>query len=450
MAKSEHKIAWYQLAAFAAPAAPLFAMTLPSVIFLPPHYSQHLGLPLSVVSAIFLGVRMLDIVVDPSIGNIQDRTHVPLGRRKFWMFIGTPFIMAAIWWSYIGLTPGVSVPIAASAIVFLYVAYAVMAIAHTAWAGELVPTYHGRTHVLGAVQFASLIGSSLMLIIAGVVAQNASSNAAAVYAMGWTIIVLMPITVLAATLLVREQPRPPQPHLTLRQTLVTLAQNKLAQRVLLPDLILGFSQGIAGGLFLFYFQFVLGFTHSSQSLLAVYFISGLLGVPIWWFIARKFGKHQALQANFLYTATTTVMLLFLPPHNMTFAVPFMVLAGICQGGASLLTRSLMADVVDDDEVRTGARRSGIYFGILLTTSKIGVALGPITYIALQIAGFNPHEDAQNTELALNTLRALFIGGPVLLCIVGALSLRKYPLDEAAQAALAATIAERHAANSANT
>jgi Na+/melibiose symporter-like transporter len=104
----------------------------------------------------------------------------------------------------------------------------------------------------------------------------------------------------------------------------------------------------------------------------------------------------------------------------------------------------MADVVDDDEVKTGARRSGIYFGILLTTSKVGVALGPLTYVALQLAGFQPHEGAQNTTIALNTLSALFIGGPVLLCILGALSLRKYPLDEAAQAALSATIAQRAA------
>ena len=128
----------------------------------------------------------------------------------------------------------------------------------------------------------------------------------------------------------------------------------------------------------------------------------------------------------------------------------MVLAGVSQGGSALLTRALMADVVDDDEVRTGARRSGVYFGILLTTSKVGVALGPLNYIALQFAGFQPHEGAQNTALALNTLSALFIAAPALLCLLGALSLRKYPLDETAQAALAATIAKRHEALDAKT
>ncbi len=444
MAKAERKVTWREIAAFAAPAAPLTAMTLPSVIFLPPHFATHLGIPLSVVSAIFIGVRMLDIIVDPGIGNFQDRTHVPLGRRRFWMLAGLPFIMAAIWFSYIGLWPGVPIWIAAAAIVFLFVSYAVMAIAHLAWSGELIPTYHGRTHVLGAAQAASMIGSSLMLIVAGYVAQTQGSNQLAVYAMGWTIIALMPITVLACVFWVSEAPRPPQPHLTIWQTLATLAGNKFAQRVLLPDLLLGFAQGISGGLFLFYFQFVLGFTHQSQTLLAIYFLSGLAGVPIWWFIARKLGKHRTLQLVLVYGVLTTAALWLLPPHNFSVVAPFMFLAGLPFGGGTLLTRSLMADVVDEDEVRTGARRSGIYFGILLTTSKVGVALGPMTYIALDLAGFRPHEGVQNTAQALEMLTGLFVGGPLLLYLLAAISLHKYPLDEKRQAELAAAIAARHA------
>lgn len=444
MAKAERKVTWLEFAAFAAPAAPLTAMTLPSTIFLPPHFATHLGIPLSIVSAIFIGVRMLDIIVDPGIGNFQDRTHVPLGRRRFWMLVGLPFIMAAVWCSYIGLWPGVPIPIAAAAIVFLFVAYAVMAIAHLAWSGELIPTYHGRTHVLGAVQAASMIGSSLMLVIAGYVAFRWKSDLLAVYAMGWTIIALMPVTVLACVALVREAPRPPQPHLTIWQTLSTLARNRFAQRVLLPDLLLGFAQGISGGLFIFYFEFVLGFQHRSQTLLAIYFLSGLAGVPLWWFIARKLGKHRTLQLVLAYGVLTTALLSQLPPDNFAIAAPFMVLAGLPFGDGTLLTRALMADVVDEDEVRTGARRSGIYFGILLTTSKIGVALGPLTYIALELAGFRATLGAQNAAEALQMLTVLFVGGPMVLYLLAAISLHKYPLDEKHQAELAAAIAARHA------
>ena len=111
----------------------------------------------------------------------------------------------------------------------------------------------------------------------------------------------------------------------------------------------------------------------------------------------------------------------------------------------MLTRALMADVVDEDEVRTGARRSGIYFGILLTTSKVGVALGPLAYVALDLAGFHATKTTPNTPEALEMLTMLFVGGPMLLYLLAAISLRKYPLDEKRQAELASQIAARHAA-----
>jgi GPH family glycoside/pentoside/hexuronide:cation symporter len=249
---------------------------------------------------------------------------------------------------------------------------------------------------------------------------------------------------------VREKPTPPQPHLTLRESIRVLLQNKYAQRVLVPDLLLGIAQGVSGGLFLFYFQFVLGFENESQTLLAIYFIAGLLGVPIWWIAARKFGKDRALQAALLYTAVTTVFLLFLPPENFLIAGPFMAVAGLAQGGGVLLTRALMADVVDEDELACGARRSGLYFGLLLTTSKLGIAAGPITYAILSLVGFNAPAGAENSALALTTLSALFIGVPIVLCLLSMWSLQNYPLDEKRQRQVAAAIAERHAANSKNT
>ncbi|HJS79460.1 MAG TPA: MFS transporter [Vitreimonas sp.] len=409
----------WEVAAFAAPAAPLLALSLPSIIFLPPYFASHLGIPLGVVSAIFLGARMFDLLIDPMVGGIQDRTETPFGRRRYWLAITCAPLMFAIWWVFLGLPPGVQQWQAAAAVFLLYFVGAAMIISHLSWAGELIPTYHGRTHVLGAVQTASMIGQVLMLLIAGAAAQTAvaSGNTAAVHAMGWTLILLLPATTLLA-LVVREERRPPQPHLTLRESLRVLFNNRIAQRVLLPDLLLGVAQGVSGGLFLFYFQFVLGFERESQTLLAIYFLAGLAGVPIWWIAARKFGKHRALQAAMIYTAITTALLFVLPPENFLIVGPFMAIAGLAQGG-----------------------------GVLLTTSKLGIASGPITYAILGLVGFSADEGAQNSQLALDTLTYLFIGVPILLCLLTAWSLQNYPLDEKRQAELHAAIEARHAANS---
>jgi Na+/melibiose symporter-like transporter len=410
-----------------------------------------LGIPLAVVSAIFLGARVFDLLIDPMVGNLQDSTETSFGRRRLWLLLTCPAVMAMIWFVFLGLWPGVDTWIPAGAIFLLYFSSAAMLIAHLSWAGELIPTYHGRTHVLGMVQTASMIGQVIMLLVAGAVAQaEGGSNAGAVHAMGWVLLFMLPVTTLITVLMVRESQRPPQPHMSLRQQFRVLLQNKMAQRVLLPDLLLGVAQGVSGGLFLFYFQFVLGFERESQTLLAVYFIAGLIGVPIWWIAARKLGKHRALQAAMVYTSATTALLLFMPPQNFLVVAPFMAVAGLAQGGGVLLTRALMADVVDEDELACGARRSGLYFGLLMTTSKLGIASGPITYAILGVVGFLADEGAQNTQIALGVLTALFIGVPILLCLLAAWSLQNYPLDEARQAELHAAIEARHAANNANT
>lgn len=448
--KNGDKISGWEIAAFASPAGPLLALSLPVIIFLPPHFAEHLGLPLWAVTAIFLGARLFDLIIDPWIGGVQDRTESGFGRRRFWLAISTPPLMILLWVVFLGLPEGVSPWVAGLAVFVMYVFYASAMISHLGWAGELQPTYHGRTHVLGAVQVAGMVGQVMMLVIAGVAAQAASgSNASAVSAMGWTLLALLPVCTVLAVTCVREPYRPPQPHMSLRETLRTLFANKLALRVLTPDLLLGVAQGVSGGLFLFYFQYVLRFESEAQTLLAIYFIAGLAGVPIWWWWARRFGKHVGLQAALVFASATTAGLILLPPGNFAIVAPLMAVAGLAQGGGVLLTRALMADVVDEDELRTGARRSGLYFGVLLTTSKLGVAAGPITYAILGLVGFDPGLGAGNSLAALNTLTVLFVGVPILLYLAAAASLRNYPLDETAQAALHAAIASRHAADAAS-
>lgn len=448
---SAKNVSPWEIAAFASPAAPLLALTLPTVIFLPPYFVTHLGLPQALVAGMFLAARCFDIVLDPTIGAVQDRTQSRFGRRRLWLAASTLPLMLFIWAVFIGLPPGADTISASASVFMLYVVFAFMMVAHLGWSGELIPTYHGRTHVLGAVQTASMIGQVILLGLAAFVTQGlGGSDADAVHWMGWTLILMLPLTVAVAVFGAREHKIPPQPHMSFGAALKTVFSNALARRVLLPDLLLGITQGVSGGLFLFYFQYVLGFERESQTLVAVFFVSGLIGVPIWWSLARRIGKHKAAQASFAYATLATFCIPLIPAGNFPVAAIFMLIGGLAQGGGVLLTRSLMADVVDDDELRTGSRRSGVYFGLLLMTSKVGLAAGPAAFGALQLFGFDASLGAGNTPQALGALTAMFIGIPALMGVLAILSLNKYPLDEKAQAALAAAIDARHSKNSENT
>ena len=82
---------------FALATLPVTAVDVALLIYLPPHLSGHLGVPLSVVGASWATVRVLDVVVDPVLGVMMDSTTSRFGRYRPWMVAGVPILMAATW-----------------------------------------------------------------------------------------------------------------------------------------------------------------------------------------------------------------------------------------------------------------------------------------------------------------------------------------------------------------
>jgi Na+/melibiose symporter-like transporter len=461
-----HKPRRFELTLFALPHAPLGALGLPPIVFLPPYYAAQLGIPLEVVSALFLAARALDIVIDPLLGEWQDRTRARIGRRKLWMILSSPILMFAVWLAFIGVGPGVNVFGLAATIFTLYAMFAVMIIAHLGWASELRADYHGRTNVLGGVQIAAMIGATLILLLPGIVrAAGWGDDADAVHVMGWTILITLPIAVLVAVLFVREPDIPVHEKISLKLAIGAIFSNKHLRGVLAPDLLLGVAQGVSGGLFIFYFQYTMGFESQSQILLFFYFIAGVLGVPLWMAVGKRTGKHRALQLACLYAAVVTLLVQVLPHHNpltpplaelhwrlgeweLSIELPpwevvatgiGMMIAGLHQGSSNMLLRAMLADVIDADRLKTGQARAGLFNSLLLITSKIGLATGPVTYAVLALFGFQTALGAGNSSSAMAALNAMFIYAPATIFVLSAIALRIYRLDEAAQRAIRAEL-----------
>jgi Na+/melibiose symporter-like transporter len=93
MTTTPQKISNLRIAALAAPAMPMAALTLPLIIYLPEYYAHTLGLNLALVGVIFTFVRLGDLVFDPFIGGLMDRTHTPLGHFRPWLLLGAPLVM---------------------------------------------------------------------------------------------------------------------------------------------------------------------------------------------------------------------------------------------------------------------------------------------------------------------------------------------------------------------
>ena len=101
----------------------------------------------------------------------------------------------------------------------------------------------------------------------------------------------------------------------------------------------------------------------------------------------------------------------------------------------VLLRAMMADVGDEERLKSGEDRTGMLYALLTATNKVGYAIAVgVTFIPLQMAGFNQHSGASNTPEAILALTVLFIAVPMILLLIGAWVINGFPIDQARQKA----------------
>jgi GPH family glycoside/pentoside/hexuronide:cation symporter len=140
-------------------------------------------------------------------------------------------------------------------------------------------------------------------------------------------------------------------------------------------------------------------------------------------------------------------LFFLGPDQITLAIILAALAGVGIATAYLVPWSMLPDVVDLDELTSGERREGIYYGLMAFTQKTCVGLGiALTLQALEWYGFNRDLlPGEQPESALLALRWMVGPVPTVLLIIGMLLVYLYPLTRARHEQIQAELAVRRAA-----
>jgi len=439
----------WQLGAFALPAIPIAGLGLPLVVYLPPLYAEDMGLSLSVVGTIFMIARFWDVFTDPVLGTLSDRIHSRWGRRRHWLVISTPILMFSSWMLFMPTAP-VTWQYLLFWLVVLYVGWTLITISHMSWGAELSPDYEERSTVQGWREFALIFGSFTVLALPAIVEATSTTTGYAdrVAAMGWFVIVLLPVTVGIAVWSVPEFKTAPQAAIHWMDSGRLLLKNTLLRRVLLADLLVGVAPGITGALYVFFASYVMELPQSASFLLLIYFVAGFLGVPIWLRIAHRIGKHKTLAIAMYYGALALPLVLFMPRAEFWWLFLGNTLYGLAYGAGSFLLRAIMADVCDRDMLESGQQRTGLYYSLLTMTNKIGfaVAVG-IAYPILDLIGFVP-EPGANSPQTLNQLLLLYVSLPALFMATAGFVMWHYPLTKQAQEDIRAKLAANHQADEA--
>ena len=433
----------WTLAAFAAPCLPLAALGLPLVVYLPEYYVSELGLSLSVVGAAFLLVRVADIILDPILGGMMDRTRTKIGRFRPWLAAGAPILMLASYFLFMA-KPGIGPFYLWAWLVVCYVGYSMAVLSHTAWGAVLSPDYQQRSRVYGWWSAGNVVGMILVLVLPPILAKvYAGDHAAGIQGMGWFIIVLLPLTFLLAMGVVGETNVPPVKHAAGLRQYLGMIKRPSVQILLLADLLMGLAPGIGGALFFFFFERIKGLDKAQAGiLLLIYFVAALGGSPLWPFLAKKIGKHRALAVAAVVYAVFQVAACITPRGSSLIGMIALVLAGLPYSAAPLLVRSMMADLGDEERLASGVDRTGLLYAIVNGTVKLGYALAIGVFILLAKLGFDPKVPSAQGDLALIVLYGV---APAVLALLVCAIILRYPLDATAHAEIRRQLDERDAA-----
>ena len=300
----------------------------------------------------------------------------------------------------------------------------------------------------GMREFLLIFGMFTVLALPAIIEQvsdAAAAGPAKIAAMGWFIIILLPITIGLAVWLTPEFPSKAHQQIPWKRAWAIIAKNRLLQRVLLADLLVNIAPAITGSLYIFFASYVMQLPKSASLLLLIYFIAGFVGIPAWIRMSHWAGKHKTLAIAMVYGAVTLPLVVFFPRGEFWWLFLGNSLYGVAYGAGSFLLRSIMADVIDTDYLETGQRRTGLYYSLLSMTAKVGAALAVgITYPLLDLIQFTP--GGENTPETLNLFMAMYVTLPAIVMLASAAVMWSFPLDREAQLELRRKIEERDGAH----
>lgn len=393
-------------------------------------YVDYLKLPADLIG---LGMGIYGIwnaINDPLLGQLSDKTRTRKGRRIPYILYGTlPLAIAFIFvWtppdSWQGKTPLMFVYFLVA--IFLYdTLYTLVVLNWTALFPEMYKTQVERTRVSAYRQIlgliGTLIGTALPPILYSIIGWKA---------MGIVFAALVLVSMFMSLLGSKEDLNDKNNgSLSFKTSILATIKNKSFLTFICGYTLIEFTILMFQTLMPFYAKYVLlveGFKVSI--ILGTLIIVSIFFVIPWSRVANKIGSKKTMLLSIIFFSLGLIPFWFVKTFiGAVFAAAFI---GIGLAGTLILIDVFISDIVDEDEIKTGVRREGMYFGINALFIRLAISAQSITMgFVLKSSGFDanlPVSAQPNTVLVGMRLLITFI--PLIALVLSYFAYKLYPLD----------------------
>ncbi len=183
-----------------------------------------------------------------------------------------------------------------------------------------------------------------------------------------------------------------------------------------------------------------------KTLIAVQ-VTALLMLFVWSAVSKRVGKKAVYFMGMSLWIIAEVGLFFLQPGQTVLLYVLAVLAGFGVSTAYLIPWSMLPDVIELDELQTGQRREGVFYGFMVLLQKVALAIGLfLVGITLQNAGFlksvSSQPDPVQPASALFAIRLLIGPIPIVLLLLGLVLAYFYPITREVHAEILLKLREK--------
>lgn len=444
-------------------------------------YNIGLGLnPLMVTLALSIP-RLFDAFLDPLMGNLSDNARTPWGRRRPFIFVGGLLVTILYWLTWCPPRAWSSWAIFAYLLVMstlFYCAYTTYLIPHAALGFELSGDYNERTRIMAyRTYFGSIGGLFLPFFLTLSKLKVWSPTGDVVTGIRWVTgiagIVMM-LAIIAAAVFCKERvSAQKQEKIDLWPAIkysMTNGPFLIVIGIIMLVIVACFLTGpfevyviryyvAQGNEDLGYWIFgVTGF---------LYGVLGLIYTPIISAIATRIGKRRTMLLGITLATVAFLSTLYcyrpipgswfikLPllatPLNIPKATFWIMISKILLNpgltSVWILGFSMIADVCDVDELKSGLRREGM-FGALYNTVVVKIGISAVTVITgLAVAWSGYKANVKPSVQVINNLRHTYAVIPAVILVMAFVLTLFYPLSERKMHEIRRQLAERKSVNS---
>ncbi|GBC70549.1 putative symporter YjmB [Candidatus Calditenuaceae archaeon HR02] len=378
---------------------------------------------------------------DPIAGYISDRTRTRWGRRIPYVLFGTPLMV--IFFTLIWLPPIRDIPLSSQRDIglFLYflvvvgvfeLLYTFVTVCWNSLFPEMFQDLKERLEVSIYRQVAAMIGLIIGFVVAPQIIYHFTREFGTIN--GWALTGLVLGCIAGGSFALSLLGSREKKEFSMAGTLPIISAFKitLTNRSFITAafciLMISWSWSLLAAISPFFVEYFLGGTIADITFIsAPILLMAIVFYPFWRKIGIKYGTKKTLITS--YTLETVFVLLFvLVADNVIEAAAVMIFYGITNSGVNLVREILIPDVIDEDEVKTGFRREGIYLGVTTFIDRFALGLtGISTVIIFSLSGFTPGSTPPSPTIILN-MRVLTAALFTIALACFLIAMKFYPLS----------------------